>query len=364
MILCRDIAKKNAGDSVTTLAAYIVTSLALPSVSAFWNLAKVLVRFIWSNLALAAVTCWLLFYVRKHYEVPAFWALVVSKSSEWQGRVITELTNVLYIIYWTAITLVGKMASATGILINTIWRTRIFMLETFGIQPRRDFSYSALPRLDSIRDLDGKTSQEQEDEQTPKIRLLQLPRRSLWPFQTLRANLEAYNLENAPPYHAISYVWSHGSQDLRSIVLNDMEYRVCGNVHDILTRCSSYFGPRLIWIDTICINQEDKDEKTLQVRRMQDIYKCAGQVLVCLGEDPGIGTAMQLVWELNFIMNTYGKIYLGQHVATFNRRRQYDKYLCARIEALLDLLSHPWFERIWVSSHFRSCLLEIYSRPQ
>ena len=165
------------------------------------------------------------------------------------------------------------------------------------------------------------------------------------------------------PYHALSYTWGKAIES-HIIWLEDKPFPIRANLYEFLKQCRPKEDSFFLWIDAICINQKDKDEKTLQVRRMRDIYKCAGQVLVCLGEAPGIGAAMQLVYELNFIMNTYGKIYLGQHVATFYRRRQYDKYLRVRVEALLDLLSHPWFERIWVSSHFRSCMLEIYSRPQ
>jgi Heterokaryon incompatibility protein (HET) len=352
LLVYREKADRNYVDSIITLAAYIGALLVLRFFSVYPKL----------FIALAAVTSGLFFCIRKYGQVPAFWTSMENLSAELQGRVLIEFRNVVFIIYWTIISLAGKVAAATRKLINTIRRMRTFMLKTFGIRPRKDFSYSELPPLDSTRTLGGKTSPEQEDEQTPKIRLLQLPKRSLWPFQTLRANLEVYDLENPPPYHAISYVWTHGPQDLRNIVLNGMEYRVRGNVHHILSRCSSYLGPRLIWIDTLCINQGDTNEKTLQVRRMRDIYKGAGQVLVCLGEAPSVGSALRLIQELNFVMNTYGRIHLGQYIASFYPRRNYDRFLRVRVEAFLDLLSHPWFERVWVSSPFRSRILSKCTR--
>jgi hypothetical protein len=38
-----------------------------------------------------------------------------------------------------------------------------------------------------------------------------------------------------------------------------------------------------IWIDAISINQDDEEEKAVQVSRMGDIYRTAHQVLAWLG---------------------------------------------------------------------------------
>jgi hypothetical protein len=40
-----------------------------------------------------------------------------------------------------------------------------------------------------------------------------------------------------------------------------------------------------LWIDAICINQEDLQERTNQVKMMGDIFENAFQVLVWLGEE-------------------------------------------------------------------------------
>jgi hypothetical protein len=40
---------------------------------------------------------------------------------------------------------------------------------------------------------------------------------------------------------------------------------------------------RLVWIDALCINQSDDEEKTEQVRRMGEVYAQAKQVIVYLG---------------------------------------------------------------------------------
>jgi hypothetical protein len=44
-------------------------------------------------------------------------------------------------------------------------------------------------------------------------------------------------------------------------------------------------GPRRIWIDAVCINQQDLRERSQQVSIMRDIYRSARDVVVWLGED-------------------------------------------------------------------------------
>lgn len=46
---------------------------------------------------------------------------------------------------------------------------------------------------------------------------------------------------------------------------------------------------RTLWIDALCINQEDEDEKMAQIQRMGVIYASAAAVVVWLGDCHGIG---------------------------------------------------------------------------
>ncbi|KAF2281168.1 uncharacterized protein EI97DRAFT_355500, partial [Westerdykella ornata] len=74
-----------------------------------------------------------------------------------------------------------------------------------------------------------------------------------------------------PKYYAISHRWSDGKKD-RVIVLNGNRFPITSSEYNILDKSSSYFGPRTIWIDTICINQKDDAEKESQIKKMRDIY--------------------------------------------------------------------------------------------
>jgi hypothetical protein len=322
-------------ESVIAFSVYLAAVLARRLIFTLLHLTLLLAHFIWVNVAFANTCCAvigaLLYLIREGNLVPFSWNPKTGEKLEWlQCRAIVGFTNLSYGTVTTIISLWKNMASATRTAVNIFWRATVFVFAIFGMQMqlRKKFSYSATPVFDGIR-------------------LLRLQRK--WPFLDLRAELVRHDLKYAPPYHAISYVWVHGPQDMRPIILNGMEFYVRGNVYDILWRCSSYFGPRLVWIDSICIDQTNPKEKSLQVQKMADIYKRAEDVLVCLGDAPGAWLALGLIWELNFILERYGETYLCyHHVPTFFQRRQIDKLLCARVHALLDLLYHPWFERAWV----------------
>lgn len=109
---------------------------------------------------------------------------------------------------------------------------------------------------------------------TKQIRLLKLRRRL--PFFPLSAELETHTLHEKPLYHAISYVWAYGPQDMRPMIVNGKVMYVTGTVHDILSRCASFITTHYVWIDSICIDQGKErahlEEKTQQVRLMGDIY--------------------------------------------------------------------------------------------
>ena len=100
-------------------------------------------------------------------------------------------------------------------------------------------------------------------------------------------------LSSAPRYGALSYCW--GSTDLCTGIFISTRrnkkriYRVTEHLatflHNILVvHRSAEDRLGYIWIDQICINQEDVAERNAQVRRMADVYKNAARVIVWLGQ--------------------------------------------------------------------------------
>jgi hypothetical protein len=74
--------------------------------------------------------------------------------------------------------------------------------------------------------------------------------------------------------------------------------RVTKNCYDALKQLRYESCPRTLWVDTICINQSDNDEKSHQVAMMLDIYRNADRVYIWLGEST-VDSDYILEWSLN-----------------------------------------------------------------
>ncbi len=94
--------------------------------------------------------------------------------------------------------------------------------------------------------------------------------------------LEVESLSTArQTYKALSYRWGD-RDDTVPILCNGHILQVPRNLHSALAHLGAAFPDDAFWIDYICINQEDNDEKGLQVGIMREIYSDAGEVLIWL----------------------------------------------------------------------------------
>lgn len=84
------------------------------------------------------------------------------------------------------------------------------------------------------------------------------------------------------PYICLSYVWGPESPDYQ-ITVNGKKFVVRQNLYNFLRKAKKCKLSMPLWIDAICINQNDIAEKNTQVRRMGSTYAKACKVLVELG---------------------------------------------------------------------------------
>ncbi|RYP72136.1 hypothetical protein DL771_004370 [Monosporascus sp. 5C6A] len=164
------------------------------------------------------------------------------------------------------------------------------------------------------------------------VRLLRLLPRSD-EHSRIECQLIACSLLNSGsnhPYEALSYRWGP-EKDQKPVYVNNCELSVRANLHAALSHLQDRFIERIIWIDAICINQEDNDEKGHQVQSMAKIYAKASRVIVWLGQAAG-GSDQAL--------EVIRKAAEDQH-----RECAIDKF---NQQAVLTLLKREWFQRIWV----------------
>lgn len=115
----------------------------------------------------------------------------------------------------------------------------------------------------------------------------------------LQCTLFTLRFDLVPSYEAFSYAWGDPTRLHRvrcgngDITQGKMIFplgpnesiKVSPNLRDALYRLRWEDDFRLLWIDAICIHQDDDREKDDQVQRMAEIYSKAAKVLIWLGEE-------------------------------------------------------------------------------
>lgn len=98
----------------------------------------------------------------------------------------------------------------------------------------------------------------------------------------LRCTLEHISLDKPPNYAALSYTWGN-SEAIKPITVNEKQYFITKNLDSALRSLQHENESLVLWIDSLCINQTDNDEKMHQVQQMAEIYTSAAIVLAWLG---------------------------------------------------------------------------------
>lgn len=116
------------------------------------------------------------------------------------------------------------------------------------------------------------------------IRLFNLlPKSEADPY--VRGGLSQHALleEDCPSFHALSYVWGDPTAPKYKIICDEQIFEVTANLHAALLALRSN-APLYLWIDQICIHQNDLQEKSLQIPLMRQIYSRALRTIAWLGD--------------------------------------------------------------------------------
>jgi hypothetical protein len=111
-----------------------------------------------------------------------------------------------------------------------------------------------------------------------EIRLLTLRPPSSSTFEPIHCTVTHSSLVSPSPYCALSYCWGDPTNK-QEITMNGHPMPVTHNLHVALKQLRSS-NIATLWIDALCINQEDVVERGLHVTRMGVIYSKAEEVVV------------------------------------------------------------------------------------
>lgn len=164
----------------------------------------------------------------------------------------------------------------------------------------------------------------------------------------LLGSIKTYNFAERPEYEAISYAW--GVPLFQSILVCDgRQIPITRTLRDSLRQCRLPNELRVLWADSICIDQDNKIEKSHQVRLMADIYSQAKQVLICLGPDNDghAERAFSFIRDVNIMVED--NLRICESWDSFpNLPLTHSLLHDTRWESFRAFTKHPWFYRGWV----------------
>jgi hypothetical protein len=165
----------------------------------------------------------------------------------------------------------------------------------------------------------------------------------LLPGQTLAGRLMTVSLAELPQFVALSYSWGDKSKTER-IYLDEGWLEITTNLSAALRNRlvldeTEQMHLKAIWVDAICINQEDDSEKSQQVMRMRQIFM-QSKTIVWLGEEADNSQdAVKLIQELGSSDNSPADI---SQAPNFSRR----------LLALKHLFERLWWNRVWIIQEY------------
>lgn len=197
----------------------------------------------------------------------------------------------------------------------------------------------------------------------PAAKEIRLVRIHLEADETLPIHLtiKCVSLADQPVYETLSYTWGapHPTSEIEvhHTDATTTKFSVRQNLHDFLVQFRKEQNEAWLWIDQICINQEDLEEKSHQVIQMAQVYSQAVQVNIWLssGFQGGdelmdfISTHDHLPFQIKGSVfldsdkefdekNTWVKEFVGK------ARKHYRKY----IQPCRQFIDLPYWSRVWI----------------
>ncbi|KAI1754976.1 heterokaryon incompatibility protein-domain-containing protein [Xylaria castorea] len=195
-------------------------------------------------------------------------------------------------------------------------------------------------------------------------------------------------------FYALSYVWGN-TNETEQIILDGSPFKITSNLYEALQQfrkrpgspATIGFPDDYFWVDAICLNQDDIEEKACQVPRMMEIYHAALGVIIWLGPNKPMAKPERLGREsilsptnpveflrrgntsadsiIELLFDKAGALWTDWELPDDVAEEEsvlhdvFGESYSAVLQASAELLQRPWFERIWT---FQECSLGISSR--
>ncbi|KAI0100617.1 heterokaryon incompatibility protein-domain-containing protein [Nemania sp. FL0031] len=168
-------------------------------------------------------------------------------------------------------------------------------------------------------------------------------------MSAIKCEIIHFSLTDPPPYTGISYAWGD-ADDKRSIQISNLNIPVAVSLFGALDAVRRTDSDVLIWVDALCIDQQNRDERSEQVQLMTQIYAKAENVAIWLGPSTDSSElAIEFLQEI------------------FSARDDDSKKITAllsssnRLRAVASLFQRDYWKRLWVTQEvFNAGAITVY----
>lgn len=170
------------------------------------------------------------------------------------------------------------------------------------------------------------------------------------PLKAELMHMESENLllgSSSPGYYdAVSYCWGDPALSHVLHVDEDSTLGITVNADTMLRHLRSLGKPRYLWIDAICLNQEDREEKQIQVQLMGRIYAQAAKVRVWVGT----ATLDQHVPQLFSVLKSLASRLKSKEASEATEIERTLESICGVDwkQTLSHFFARPYFLRRWI----------------
>ncbi|PMD48216.1 HET-domain-containing protein [Hyaloscypha variabilis F] len=163
-------------------------------------------------------------------------------------------------------------------------------------------------------------------------------------------------------YTALSYC-AGDPRKTKAIYVNGARFNAFANLEYALREVVQYWRKNgmnaeeeLLWVDQVCINQSNPDERSHQVGQMRDIYTAADRVLIALETEemePRSGIGIEWLLEIKrgfdiLLPNKPNQEWMFDFLVTsFSHARFQDGFL-----DFYQMICSPWWQRGWIYQEF------------
>ncbi|KAI1277316.1 heterokaryon incompatibility protein-domain-containing protein [Xylaria sp. FL0933] len=168
---------------------------------------------------------------------------------------------------------------------------------------------------------------------------------------TIHGELVEHRLSDDTPaqgYTALSYAWGD-VKGAHMIFIGDRPLTIGHNLITALRDLRWKDRPIRLWVDALCINQEDVSERNHQVQQMRSIYSSALETIIYLGGEQNRNVEYS-AWTFLVRRNaTWAMNENGDADPDLPPGRESMTCFCGDLSDVeIDVLQRPWFKRLWV----------------